>query len=117
MKIIYMTAKDHDIHSAYVSHISHISSFSLALSVMDKERNEKNILNMAGSRFESTVRLAKANKDMWTPILMENKNNILEVLDNYVKKLNEFKHAIEESNEGEISQLISEANDINKILK
>jgi len=117
MKIIYMTAKDHDIHSAYVSHISHISSFSLALSVMDKEKNEKNILNMAGSGFESTVRLAKSNKDMWTPIFLENKNNILEVLENYVRKLNEFKHAIEESNENEISQLISEANAINKILK
>ena len=117
MKIIYMTAKDHDIHSAYVSHISHISSFSLALSVMDKEKNEKNILNMAGSGFESTVRLAKSNKDMWTPIFLENKNNILEVLENYVRKLNEFKLAIEESNENEISQLISEANAINKILK
>ena len=117
MKIIYMTAKDHDVHSAYVSHISHISSFSLALSVMDKEKNEKNILNMAGSGFESTVRLAKSNKDMWTPIFLENKNNILEVLENYVRKLNEFKLAIEESNENEISQLISEANAINKILK
>ena len=117
MKIIFMTAKDHDVHSAYVSHISHISSFSLALSVMDKEKDEKNILNMAGSGFESTVRLAKSNKEMWTPILNENKKNILEVLDNYIGKLNAFRDAINNNNESDLNSLIQEANGIKKILK
>lgn len=117
MKIIFMTAKDHDVHSAYVSHISHISSFSLALSVMDKEKDEKNILNMAGSGFESTVRLAKSNKEMWTPIFNENKKNILEVLDNYIGKLNAFRDAINNNNESALNNLIHEANGIKKILK
>ena len=117
MKNIFMTSQDHDIHSAYVSHISHISSFSLALSVMDKEKDEKNILNMAGSGFESTVRLAKSNKEMWTPIFNENKKNILEVLDNYIGKLNDFKDAIKDNNESALNHLIQEANGIKKILK
>ena len=117
MKTIFMTAEDHDVHSAYVSHISHISSFSLALSVMDKEKDEKNILNMAGSGFESTVRLAKSNKEMWTPIFNENKKNILEVLENYIGKLNDFKDAINNNNESALNQLIKEANGIKKILK
>ena len=114
---IFMSSQDHDIHSAYVSHISHISSFSLALSVMDKEKDEKNILNMAGSGFESTVRLAKSNKEMWTPIFSENKNNILEVLENYISKLNDFKQAIESDNSERLNSLIKEANGIRKILK
>ena len=117
MKNIFMTSQDHDVHSAYVSHISHISSFSLALSVMDKEKDEKNILNMAGSGFESTVRLAKSNKEMWTPIFNENKKNILEVLDNYIGKLNDFKDAIKDNNESALNHLIQEANGIKKILK
>tara|TARA_Y100000385_G_scaffold56233_1_gene53850 strand:- start:639 stop:1478 length:840 start_codon:yes stop_codon:yes gene_type:complete len=117
MKTIFMTAQDHDVHSAYVSHISHISSFSLALSVMDKEKDEKNILNMAGSGFESTVRLAKSNKEMWTPIFNENKKNILEVLENYIGKLNDFKDAIKNNNESALNHLIQEANGIKKILK
>jgi prephenate dehydrogenase len=117
MKTIFMTAEDHDVHSAYVSHISHISSFSLALSVMDKEKDEKNILNMAGSGFESTVRLAKSNKEMWTPIFNENKKNILEVLENYIGKLNDFKDAINNDNESALNHLIQEANGIKKILK
>lgn len=115
-KIIFMSSKDHDVHSAYVSHISHISSFALALSVMDKEKDEKNILNMAGSGFESTVRLAKSNEKMWTPIFLENKSNILEVLNNYIDKLNEFKTAIETKTESDLNKLIKEANGIKKIL-
>ena len=117
MDIIFMDSKDHDVHSAYVSHISHISSFALALSVMDKEKDEKNILNMAGSGFESTVRLAKSNKEMWTPIFNENKKNILEVLDNYIGKLNAFRDAINNNNESALNSLIHEANGIKKILK
>jgi prephenate dehydrogenase len=116
MNFIFMSSKDHDIHSAYVSHISHISSFSLALSVMDKEKDEKNILNMAGSGFESTVRLAKSNHKMWTPIFIENKKNIIEVLNNYIQQLQYFKDAIINENEDDLSSLIKEANGIKKIL-
>lgn len=117
MNFIFMSSKDHDVHSAYVSHISHISSFSLALSVMDKEKDEKNILNMAGSGFDSTVRLAKSNHNMWTPIFIENKKNISEVLDNYINQLKCFKEAIINENENELSSLIIEANGIKKILE
>ena len=116
MQNIFMNAQDHDIHSAYVSHISHISSFCLALSVMDKEKDEKNILNMAGSGFESTVRLAKSNKEMWTPIFTENKNNILAVLNDYIEKLQDFKHAIAKNDKEELNSLIHKANGIKKIL-
>lgn len=116
MENIYMNAQDHDIHSAYVSHISHISSFCLALSVMDKEKDEKNILNMAGSGFESTVRLAKSNKEMWTPIFTENKSNILAVLNDYIEKLNSFKSAIKEDDYEKLNDLILQANGIKKIL-
>jgi len=116
MQNIFMNAQDHDIHSAYVSHISHISSFCLALSVMDKEKDEKNILNMAGSGFESTVRLAKSNKEMWTPIFTENKNNILAVLNDYIEKLQDFKDAIAKNDKEELNSLIHKANGIKKIL-
>ena len=116
MQNIFMNAQDHDVHSAYVSHISHISSFCLALSVMDKEKDEKNILNMAGSGFESTVRLAKSNKEMWTPIFTENKNNILAVLNDYIEKLQGFKDAIAKNDKEELNSLIHKANGIKKIL-
>lgn len=116
MKNIYMNSDDHDIHVAYVSHISHITSFSLALSVLDKEKEEKNILALAGGGFESTVRLAKSNSETWAPIFIENSGHILEVLDNYIEKMNAFREKLYQKDAEGLKTLMEEANKIRKIL-
>ena len=116
MKISYMKSEDHDIHVAYVSHISHITSFSLALSVLDKEKDEENILKLAGGGFESTVRLAKSNAETWAPIFLQNSEHIIEVLDNYLEKMNLFRKYILEKNSEGLTELMNEANKIRKIL-
>lgn len=116
MRKVYMNSYDHDVHVAYVSHISHITSFSLALSVLDKEKEEENILTLAGGGFESTVRLAKSNSDTWAPIFVENSKFILEVLDTYIEKMNTFRHMIEKKDADGLKSLMEEANKIRKIL-
>ena len=116
MRKVYMNSSDHDIHVAYVSHISHITSFSLALSVLDKEREEQNILALAGGGFESTVRLAKSNGETWAPIFLENSKFIIEVIDNYIEKMNLFKKMISEKDKEGLKALMEEANKIRKIL-
>lgn len=116
MRISYMKAVDHDVHVAYVSHISHITSFSLALSVLDKEKDEENILKLAGGGFESTVRLAKSNAETWAPIFLQNSEYIIEVLDNYLEKMNLFRKYILEKNAEGLTELMNEANKIRKIL-
>ena len=95
MSIKTMNSKEHDKHIAYVSHLSHISSFMLGKTVMDKEDDEHAIYNMAGSGFESTVRLAKSSPEMWSSIFVENKKNIVESLDEYISNINNFKKLIE----------------------
>lgn len=116
MQIIYMDGIAHDIHAAYVSHISHISSFALALTVLDKEKEEERIFDMAGGGFSSTVRLAKSAASTWTPIFMENNENLLDVLDVMIDKLNNIKKILSEKNETELYKLIQEANKIKKII-
>jgi len=116
MKKVYMKSEDHDVHVAYVSHISHITSFSLALSVLDKEREEKNITALAGGGFESTVRLAKSNGETWAPIFLENSGFIIEVIDNYIEKMNLFKKMISEKDMDGLKSLMEEANKIRRIL-
>jgi prephenate dehydrogenase len=116
MRISNMSAIDHDIHVAYVSHISHITSFSLALSVLDKEKDEENILKLAGGGFESTVRLAKSSAETWAPIFLQNSDYIIEVLDNYLEKMNLFRKHILEKNPEALKELMNEANKIRKIL-
>ncbi len=116
MRPIYMNAYNHDVHVAYVSHISHISSFALALTVLDKEKNEKNIFDLASGGFDSTVRLAKSSAEMWSTIFENNSENVISVLDTYIEKLKEFKLAIQKNENGQVSDLINKANRIKKIL-
>lgn len=117
MRPIYMNASSHDVHTAYVSHISHITSFALALTVLDKEKNEKHIFDLASGGFSSTVRLAKSNADMWVPIFSQNRENLLKVIDTYIEKVNAFRKAIDEFDETGIRSLIEDANRIKRIIR
>ena len=117
MRPLYMNATQHDVHTAYVSHISHVTSFALALTVLDKEKDEKHIFDLASGGFSSTVRLAKSNADMWVPILTQNRDNVLHVMDTYIEKMKQFRQAVEEYDEDRIRQLIEEANRIKKIIR
>jgi prephenate dehydrogenase len=116
MHKVYMNSSEHDVHVAYISHISHITSFSLALSVLEKEQEERNILTLAGGGFESTVRLAKSNGETWAPIFIENARYILEVMDTYIDKMNSFRKMISEKDLNGLKALMDEANKIRKIL-
>jgi prephenate dehydrogenase len=117
MHPIYLDSKSHDIHAAYVSHISHISSFALALTVLEKERDEDRIFELASGGFGSTVRLAKSSPDMWIPIFEQNRDNVLDVLDEHINTLATFRTLLIKKNFNKFYSLIEEANRIKKILK
>jgi prephenate dehydrogenase len=116
MNIIKMDSKSHDVHVAYVSHLSHISSFMLGKTVIEKEKNEKNIFDLAGSGFESTVRLAKSSPATWTPIFLQNKNNLVLAINEYISNLNQIKEMIEENNYSTLSSILNNTNRIKQIL-
>lgn len=117
MRPLFMNADSHDVHTAYVSHISHVTSFALALTVLDKEKDEKHIFDLASGGFSSTVRLAKSSAEMWTPILAQNRDNVLHVIDTYLEKMRLFRDAIADYDCERITELIHEANRIKKILR
>lgn len=117
MRIIYMDAASHDIHTAYISHISHITSFALALTVLEKEREEGTIFELASGGFESTVRLAKSSPDMWIPVFRQNRNNVLDVLYEMIHQLKHVKQLLVDEEYDEFYKLIQKANEIKKIIK
>ena len=117
MRTIRMEAANHDMHAAYVSHISHVTSFALALTVLKQERSDRHIFDLASGGFSSTVRLAKSNSDMWVPILSQNRDNILDVIDTYMDEMKAFRDAIAAGDEARIRELIGEANRIRRIIK
>jgi prephenate dehydrogenase len=117
MRLIYMDAESHDVHAAYVSHISHISSFALALTVLEKERDENTIFELASGGFNSTVRLAKSNPATWIPIFEQNRDNILDVLDEYIHVLSVMRSHLIKRRFGEFHEMMQKANEIKRILK
>ena len=117
MHLLEMEAKAHDLHAAYVSHISHITSFALANTVLEKEREEDAIFELASAGFSSTVRLAKSNPAMWVPIFKQNRENVLDVLNEHIAQLGKFKSCLEKENYEYLLELIENANKIRKILK
>ncbi len=117
MRIVYMNAENHDIHAAYVSHISHITSFALANTVLEKEKEGDAIFELAGGGFESTVRLAKSNPSMWAPIFMQNRENVLDVLNEHISQLRKFKASLEKENLDYLTELMVNANKIKKIIE
>ena len=116
MRIRYMDAKSHDKHIAYVSHLSHISAFMLGKTVIEKEKNERDIFDMAGSGFASTVRLAKSSPAMWAPIFEQNKTNVIETLDEYINNLQQFKELMMQNDFTEIYNEMESTNHIKQIL-
>ena len=117
MRIRYMNPNAHDKHIAYVSHLSHISSFMLGKTVIEKEKNQRDIFDMAGSGFESTVRLAKSSPAMWTPIFKQNKENVIETLEEYIQNLSEFKELLLKDDYEGIYNEMNNTNKIKAILK
>jgi len=115
-KIIEMDPVEHDRHLAYVSHLSHISSFTLGLTVLDIEKDEKNISMLAGSGFESTVRLAKSSPEMWGPIFLQNSKDLKKALDEYILHLQDFRKMIDDDNGSGLRQQMEKANSIIRIL-
>jgi prephenate dehydrogenase len=117
LNTIFMSTEEHDKHLAYVSHLSHVSSFMLGLTVLNIEKDEKQIFNLAGTGFESTVRLAKSNPDTWYPIFSKNKKYITEALSNYIELLQNFKTSLDDDNSDDLMRYMKEANEIKRILK
>jgi len=116
MRLVRMDAARHDLHTAYVSHLSHVVSYALALTVLDKERDESRIFNLAGGGFASTARLAKSGAAMWTPIFLHNKDHVLESLDAYRDHLTALREAIASGDAEALKRLIDRANEIRRIL-
>ena len=117
MRNVFMdSASQHDKHIAYVSHLSHISSFMLGKTVLEIEKDEKSIFDMAGSGFESTVRLAKSNPETWTPIFLQNKESILKSLNEYIKNLSQFKEILINESAEDVYAIMQNTNKIKGIL-
>jgi len=116
MNTFFMPAEDHDKHMAFVSHLSHVTSFALSQTVLEIEKDEKQILNLASTGFESTVRLAKCNPTTWTAIFEKNSEYLSEALETYIKYLEHYQDLLKNKNWKGMFESIKNSNDIKRVL-
>jgi len=116
MQSIFMDPGQHDKHMAYVSHLSHITAFTLGTTVLDIEKDQKQIFNLASTGFESTVRLAKSSPYTWSSIFADNSDHLIEALDSYMKQLQKYRDALAAKDEKQLEDMISDANEIKRVL-
>ncbi len=116
MQSLFMQSEAHDRHMAYVSHLSHVSAFTLSLTVLDIEQDQKQIFNLASTGFESTVRLAKSNPETWASIFDKNSSHLSDALDGYIRHLQHFKQVIESGDKVAAKELMQKANEIKRVL-
>ncbi|ASM34471.1 prephenate dehydrogenase [Campylobacter sputorum subsp. bubulus] len=115
MKIVFMSATEHDHHAAIISHITHVISFSLANSVM-KEEDIKHILALRGGSFSDMIRTAKSSPEMWSDIFKQNSENILFAINMFRKELDICENLIKHKKWDELRNWMSEARKIREIL-
>ena len=116
MKLFFMSPQEHDLHLAYVSHLSHISAFALGLTVLEKEKDEQAIFDMASTGFSSTVRLAKSSPQMWAPIFDQNRANVSDALAAYIEFLQQFKQVVDNQDVATSLEFMQRANVIRRVL-
>jgi prephenate dehydrogenase len=116
MQTLFMNPDDHDKHMAYVSHLSHVSAFMLSQTVLEIEKDQKQIFNLASTGFQSTVRLAKSSPDTWSAIFEKNNDHLSDALGSYIQYLQEFKKQLDKNNTAYIKQQLEHANEIKRVL-
>lgn len=117
METDFMEPEDHDKHMAYVSHLSHVSSFILSQTVLNIEKDEKQIFNLASTGFASTARLAKSNAATWSPIFEANSKFLVQALDQYILNLQTMRNFIDAKQVDQMTTVMANANKIKSVLK
>jgi len=114
-KVVYMDAKEHDRHAAYISHMPHAVSYALANAVIKQEDSES-IVALAGGGFRDMSRIAKSSANMWEDIFRQNKDNLLESIKTFSNELNKCQTMLENEEWEALHEWMDRANRLHEIL-
>ncbi len=94
-KTKFMTFEDHDYVLSLTSHLPHAVAYSIVKTAINNEDKFKDdVIQYSAGGLRDFTRIAASDPLMWKDIFIDNSDNILKVLDNYSKNLNEIKDAI-----------------------
>ena len=115
MTLVFMGAKAHDRHAAFISHMPHALSYALANAVM-KQEDPESIVALAGGGFKDMSRIAKSSPKMWEDIFRQNKPNLIEAIEAFETELKACRHMVENEEWETLNHWMGEANTLHDIL-
>ena len=115
MHLVFMNAKEHDRHAAFISHMPHAVSYAIANTVMKQEK-ATSIVTLAAGGFKDMSRIAKSSPNMWEDIFRQNKSNVLEAIISLQSELKKCQNMVENEEWKELNSWMEEANRLHDIL-
>ena len=110
-----MTFEDHDYVLSLTSHLPHAVAYSIVKTAINKEDKFKDdVIQYSAGGLRDFTRIAASDPLMWKDIFIDNSENILKVLDNYSKNLNEIKDAIKNKDSKKLLEIFSSTKKVRK---
>ena len=114
-KVKSMSFEDHDYILSLTSHLPHAVAYSIVKTAINNEDKFKDdVIQYSAGGLRDFTRIAASDPLMWKDIFIDNSDNILKVLDNYSKNLEEIKDAIKNKDSKKLLEIFSSTKKIRK---
>ena len=114
-KTKFMTFEDHDYVLSLTSHLPHAVAYSIVKTAINNEDKFKDdVIQYSAGGLRDFTRIAASDPLMWKDIFVDNSDNILKVLENYSKNLNEIKDAIKNKDSKKLLEIFSSTKKVRK---
>ena len=114
-KVKSMSFEDHDYILSLTSHLPHAVAYSIVKTAINNEDKFKDdVIQYSAGGLRDFTRIAASDPLMWKDIFIDNSDNILKVLDNYSKNLEEIKNAIKNKDSKKLLEIFSSTKKIRK---
>ena len=114
-KIKVMSFEHHDYVLSLTSHLPHAVAYSIVkTAISDDNKFKDDVIQYSAGGLRDFTRIAASDPLMWKDIFIDNSENILKVLDNYSKNLEEIKSAIKDKDGKKLLEIFSSTKKVRK---
>lgn len=92
---VTLDCKTHDYITGTISHLPHVIASGLVNFVRDHDTKDELMKLLAAGGFKDITRIASSSPTMWEHVLMTNRENVSEILGNYIQTLEDAKKLID----------------------
>ena len=114
-KVKLMSFEQHDYVLSLTSHLPHAVAYSIVkTAINDDDKFKNDIIQYSAGGLRDFTRIAASDPLMWRDIFIDNSDNILKVLNDYSKNLNDIKTAIKNKDGEKLMKIFSSTKKVRK---